>query len=75
MSSWNLIITACDVVSEYIVDVKTCFVYIDVSGQTPYYKGGVAELNKSWWLYELSEKFWLLLMIKWKLRLNQVIKI
>ena len=32
-------------------------------------------LNKSWWLSELSEKLWLLLIIKWRLRSIQVMKI
>jgi len=43
MSSRNVIITMCDVVSGYMTDVKTRFVYSDVSGQTLYYRGGVAE--------------------------------
>jgi len=36
MSSQNFIITAWIIVSGYVVNVKTCFVYNDVSGQTLY---------------------------------------
>jgi len=44
-----------------MVDVKTRFVYNGVSRQTPYYRRSVAEIFE--WLSELSEKFWLLLMV------------
>jgi len=33
-----------DVIYRYVVDVNSRFVYIDVSKQTPYYRGNVAEI-------------------------------
>ena len=47
MSSQNFIITAWNIISGCIVDIKICLAYTDVSGQTLYYREGAAEnLNK-----------------------------
>jgi len=43
MSSRNFITTAWDIVSGYVINIKICFVYNDLSRQSPYYRGDAAE--------------------------------